>query len=165
MNAVKRPKAAGAERRRFPRVSGTVPVVLESSKGKTVTGLMHNLSPGGMQVRLSSEAADALLAGKGRTGQGQKFSVQARFVLPLRKTRVPITVKTDVVHVFIVDSAPAAARVAVGFRLKRFKDSNSLRRFVMYLEEQMVPLEDYELYLNGPAAARGKTSKTQATPA
>lgn len=126
---------------------------------------MHNLSPGGMQVRLSSEAANALLPAKDPTGQKRLCSVQVRFVLPLRKERVPITVKTDVVHVSIVTAAPAAARVAVGFRLKRFKDSNSLRRFVMYLEEQMVPLEDYELYLNGPAAARARIRKTRPTPA
>ncbi len=143
---------ANAERRQLPRVAITVPVILKRSKGTTLKGLMHNVSPGGMQVRLSTEAAAALLPNKkGEIRANSGCSVHARFLLPLRKERVAIMVKCVVAHVSPVANAPAEARVAIGFRFKRFRDAKSQRRFVLFLEEQMVPPEDYDLYLHGPA--------------
>ncbi len=149
-----------AERRQLPRVAITVPVILKRSKGTTVKGLMHNVSPGGMQVRLSTEAAAALLPKKSEMKTKTVCSVHARFLLPLRNERVAITVKCVVAHVSPVANAPTEARVAIGFRFKRFRNAKNQRLFVLFLEEQMVPPEDYELYLHGPAAPRkGPKSK------
>lgn len=156
---------ADAESRRLPRVAITVPVMLKRSEGTTVTGLMHNVSPGGMQVRLSTEAAAALLPKKSEIKTNSVCSVHARFLLPLRNERVAITVKCVLAHVSPVDGAPTGARIAIGFRFKRFRDTKSLRRFVQFIEEQMVPLEDYELYLYGPVSPRKKPRPTPKTPA
>ncbi|MDH3317143.1 MAG: PilZ domain-containing protein [Gammaproteobacteria bacterium] len=156
---------ANAERRQLPRVAITVPVILKRSKGTTVTGLMHNVSPGGMQVRLSTEGAAALLPKKSEIKTNAGCSVHARFLLPLRNEHVAITVKCVVAHVSPVANAPAGARVAIGFRFKRFRDATCLRRFVLFLEEQMVPPEDYELYLHGPASPRKKPKSKPITTA
>ena len=149
MSSGQRVVSISAERRRFPRVAITVPVQLKRSRCSTVTGLLHNLSPGGMQVRLSAQAAAALLPKRSELKPNVSFSIHASFLIPLKKTRVAIAVKSTVVHVSVVDAAPAAARIAIGFRFERFKNLETLRRFVMFLEEQMVPMEDYELYLYG----------------
>lgn len=160
MSNEKQTLAADAERRRFPRVAITVPVMLTRSDQRAVTGLMHNVSPGGMQVHLGAESAATLLPENGEIGTGEDFSIHARFLVPLRQERVAISVECAVAHV-----SPAEARVAVGFRFKRFEDTKSLRRFVLFIEERLVPVEDYELYLHGPGRSRGKpSSKTTTTP-
>lgn len=154
---------ADAERRRLPRITITVPVMLKRSDKAAVTALMHNVSPGGMQVRLSTKAAAALLPKENEIETNSVFSVHARFLLPLRKERVAITVSCEVVHVSPVDGAPTGARVAIGLRFKRFRNAMSLRRFVLFIEEQMVPPEYYELYLHGPVSPRNKPKSTPTT--
>ncbi len=158
MGTKKRARIINAERRQFPRVAISVPLVLTGAKGQTVNALMHNVSPGGMQVRLGTEAAAALLPKRDEIGNSGVVSVLARFLVPLREERVAISVKCVVAHVSPVDGALAAARIAIGFRFKRFKNKKNLRRFVLFLEEQLVPIEDYEIYLHGHPLQHNKSS-------
>lgn len=165
MSIEKRAPFVATDQRQLPRVTITVPVMLTSSSGQTATGLMHNVSPGGMQVRLSAESAAALLSTRQAMGKSKPCYVRARFLVPLREQRVPISVKCLVAHVSPVLGAPAAARIAIGFSFKRFIDTKNLRRFVLFIEEQLVPMEEYDLYLYGCAQPRiksnSKRSKTE----
>ena len=147
-----------AERRRFPRVAISVPVLLTGARGQTVNALMHSVSPGGMQVRLGAEAAAALLPKRDEIENRRVVFVLARFLVPLREERIAVSVKCAVAHVSPIAGALAAARIAIGFRFKRFKDTKNLRRFVLFLEEQLVPIEDYELYLHGHPPRHNKSS-------
>lgn len=158
MSIGKRAPLVDADRRQLPRVTISVPVILTGSRGQTVTGLMHNVSPGGMQVRLSAGSAAALLPKREEIGSSRAGYVRARFLVPLRRECVPISVKCLVAHVSPVDGAPAAARIAIGFSFKRFIDAKNLRRFVLFIEEQLVPMEDYELYLYGREQPQIKSS-------
>jgi hypothetical protein len=158
MGTKKRARFINAERRQFPRVVISVPVVLTGARGQTVHALMHNVSPGGMQVRLGADASAALLPKRDEIGNSRVVFVLARFLLPLREERVAISVKCAVAHVSPVDGTLAAARIAIGFRFKRFKDTKNLRRFVLFLEEQLVPIEDYELYLHGHSPRQNRSS-------
>ncbi len=158
MSIEKRAPFVDVDRRQLPRITITVPVMLTGSTGRTVSGLMHNVSPGGMQVRLSAESAAALLPKREEIGNSKACYVRARFLVPLRKERVPISVKCLVAHVSAVDGAPEAARIAIGFSFKRFIDTKNLRRFVLFIEEQLVPMEEYELYLYGRGQPHIKSS-------
>ncbi|HSS63740.1 MAG TPA: PilZ domain-containing protein [Gammaproteobacteria bacterium] len=165
MSIVNRAPRSETERRQFPRVAITLPVRLRSSAGQTAAGLMHNVSPGGMQVRLSAESAARLLAAREEIESGGACHFRAQFLVPLRGERVAISVHCIAAHVSRIPGAPAAARTAIGFRFKRFKDIGTLRRFVLFIEEQLVPMEDYELYLHGRALPQRKSSskKNKAT--
>ena len=149
MSTEKRASPAIAERRQFPRVAVTIPVMLTHSDTQAVTGLMHNVSPGGMQVRLSAPSAARLMPKKKEIKRGVHGYFRAQFLVPLRGERFAISVHCAAAHVSPVDGALTAARIAIGFRFKRFKDAKTLRRFVLFIEEQLVPMEDYELYLHG----------------
>lgn len=154
MSIEKRASRVSAERRRFPRVAITVPVKLMCSPTPPVTGLTHDLSPGGMQVRLSAKAAARLMPKGEKIQRGGEAHVRAQFLVPLRGKRHTISVHCVAAHVSPLSGASAVAQVAIGFRFKRFKDAKTLRRFVMFIEEQLVPLEDYELYIHGPPLPR-----------
>lgn len=155
----KRASLADAERRQFPRVAISMPVKLTRSKGQAITGLMQNVSPGGMQVRLSARSAAALLPKNKKPGDSGPGPVHAQFLVPLRQERVAIAVSCLVAHVSPVKGAPAEAQIAIGFRFKRFKDARTLRRFVLFIEEQLVPMEDYELYLHGRTLPQQKRKR------
>lgn len=166
MSIEKRASFVNADRRQLPRVAITMPVALTRAKGQKITGLMQNISPGGMLVRLSDRSAATLLPRKDAVGSDGIVPIHAQFLVPLREARVPISVSCLVAHVSPVDGAPTAARIAVGFRFKQFRDNKTLRRFVAFIEEQLVPMEDYQLYLHGPSLRRpkpegGKNSKTR----
>lgn len=153
----KRGPLADAERRRFPRVAVAIPVKLARSKTQTVSGLIQNISPGGMLVRFSLKSAARLLPEAAKKS-GRGHSYRAQFLVPLRQQHVHISVDCVVAHVSSRDRAPSAARVAIGFRFRCFKDTKTLRRFVLFIEEQLVPLEDYELYLHGRAITKSSGS-------
>ncbi len=156
MSIDKRAAFAGADRRQFPRVAITMPVMLSRLKGQTISGLIQNISPGGMLVRLSAQSAAALLPQRQEKGKPGIGPIHAQFLVPLRQQRIPISVSCIIAHVSPVHGAPEAARIAIGYRFKRFKDQKTLRRFVSFIEEQLVPMEDYQLYLHGPASSRRK---------
>ncbi len=164
MSIEKRAAFASADRRQFPRVAITMPIILSGQKGQAINGLIQNISPGGMLVRLSAQSAAALLPQKKEKGNPGIGPIDARFLVPLKQQRVPVSVSCLIAHVSPVDGAPEAARIAVGFRFKHFRDQRTLRRFVSFIEEQLVPMEDYQLYLHGPALAgrkpRSKRSKS-----
>ncbi len=156
MSIEKRTAFASADRRLFPRVAITMPVMLSGQKGQTINGLIQNISPGGMLVRLSAQSAAVLLPQKNEKDRPDIGPIEAQFLVPLRQQRISISVSCLVAHVTEVDGAPEAARIAIGYRFKRFKDQRTLRRFVSFIEEQLVPMEDYQLYLHGPASSRRK---------
>jgi hypothetical protein len=156
MSVGKRVSPPISERRQFPRVAITIPVMLSRSVTPWVTGLMHNVSPGGMHVRLSPGAAAKLMPKGEKIKLGGEGCFRAQFLVPLRGERFAISVNCVAAHVSLVDGAMMAARVAIGFRFKRFKDAKTLRRFVLFIEEQLVPMEDYELYLHGSALPRAE---------
>ncbi len=163
MSIEKRAAFASADRRQFPRVAITMPVMLSGQEEQTIKGLIQNISPGGMLVRLSAQSAAALLPQRKVKGNPGTGPIEAQFLVLLRQQRVPISVSCLIAHVTEVDGAPEAARIAIGCRFKRFKDQKTLRRFVSFIEEQLVPMEDYQLYLHGPALSgrkpRSKKSK------
>ena len=149
MSIEKRAAFASADRRQLPRVAITMPVVLSRQKGQTINGLIQNISPGGMLVRMSAQSAAALLPQKKEKDGSGTGPIDAQFLVPLRQQHVPISVSCLIAHVSPVDRAPEAARIAIGYRFQRFKDERTLRRFVSFIEEQLVPMEDYQLYLHG----------------
>ena len=157
MSIEKQAPFASADRRQFPRIAITIPVMLSRQKGQTINGLIQNISPGGMLVRMSAQSAATLLPQRQEKGKPGVAPIDAQFLVPLRQRQVPISVSCLIAHVSPVHGAPEAARIAIGYRFKRFKDQNTLRRFVSFIEEQLVPMEDYQLYLHGPAPSRRKS--------
>lgn len=147
-----------ADRRQFPRVAITIPVKLMRSATPPVTGLTHDLSPGGMQVRLSAKAAARLMPKGKEIQRGGEAHIRAQFLVPLRGKRYTISVHCVAAHVSPLNGASAVAQVAIGFHFKRFKDAETQRRFVLFVEEQLVPVEEYDLYLRGLPPLRDEAS-------
>jgi c-di-GMP-binding flagellar brake protein YcgR len=146
------------ERRQFPRVAITIPVKLSRGAAPPVTGLTHDVSPGGMQVRLSAKAAAMLMPKGEKTQRDGKSRLQAQFLVPLRGKRYAISVQCVAAHVSALEGASAVAQVAIGFRFKHFKDAKTQQRFVRFIEEQLVPVEDYDLYLRGRTPPQDEAS-------
>lgn len=142
--------AGPSDRRQYPRIEITVPVILKRGSAPAVTALMHNISPGGMQVRVSADAS-ASLEVDAPEDRKSAAPLRASFLLPLRGKRKSVAVDCEVRHVSRVRGAPAGAEMAVGLRFHDFTDTKYLRRFVRFIEEQMVPPEDIQVYLHGPS--------------
>lgn len=150
------------DRRQFPRIATVLPVVIKTRWGKTINAHMFNISPGGLQIRCGKRTAEKIRKEAIESSSKKSMSVVTHFLLPLHSGRELVIAKCRVKHVSIVKGAAPEAEVALGLEFSRFKSVKYLKRFVRYIEEQLVPLEDYALYCEGAqrsarASARKKT--------
>lgn len=150
-------RASARDRRQLPRIDIELPATLELDNGDCVGVRVFNISPEGMQVRCSRPLAASLCPAKRWTADGAP-SLRARFRLPLRGTTVPLEVRCRIRHLNLLPKAPPDAEVAIGLEFRRFQSDGHLRRFVAFIEQQLVPAEDYDVYLRG----RGSRAKENA---
>ena len=120
---------------------------------------MFNVSPGGMQVRCDRDTASRLCPENSLSKKGVSLPVDGHLLLPTHLGRVPVRVKCLIVHTALVTGAPAETEVAIGVKFQEFRDRQSLRQFMTFIEEQLVPAEDFEVYVGGQKARASEAPK------
>ncbi len=155
----KRGSARSRRRRQYPRIAISLPVTLRQGDNPGVGVEMFNISPGGMQVRCHRDTATRLCPADSFSQMDLALPVDAHLFLPIHFGRVPVRVKCLIVHVSLVTGAPPETEVAIGVKFQVFRDRQSFRHFIRFIEEQLVPLEDFEVYVGGPKARASKAPK------
>jgi hypothetical protein len=157
MNTKRGSVPRGHRQRQYPRIAISLPVVLRQGDNPGVAVEMFNISPGGMQVRCHRETATRLCAANSFSEKGAPLPGDAHLFLPIHSGRVPVRVKCLIAHISLVPGACPEEEVAIGVKFQVFRDRQSLRHFMAFIEEQLVPLEDFEVYVGGPKAAASQT--------
>ncbi len=157
MNNKRGGASSGGRQRQYPRIAISLPVVLRQGETTAVAVQMVNISPGGMQVRCNRETASRLCPADSFSQKDVSLPVAGHLLLPTHLGRVPVRVRCLIVHVSLVTGAAAETEVAIGVKFRVFRDRRSLRHFVRFIEEQLVPLEDFEVYVGGPKARAPET--------
>ena len=136
-------------RRQFPRIKVLLSVLLKPAAGDPLKASTYNLSPGGAQIRCSRELAARLCPGGRFSPGGKGPTLAARFMVPLHAGPVPVEVMCRLVHLNPLSRPKPGAEVALGLKFLRFAGQGHLRHFMRFVEEQLVPAEDFEVYVRG----------------
>ena len=150
----KRTTSPARNRRQFPRIAIVLPVVLQLNNGDSVNVRTFDISPGGMQIRCSRAVAAKLCPTNNFIPRQKAPLFLARLLLPLHSGRVPVEARCCTMHVHLLQGAAPDAEVIIGLEFRGFRSQKYLRRFIWFIEEHLVPIEDFEVFVHG----EGKSS-------
>ncbi len=119
------------EKRKYPRIIVDCPATLFFSEDQETEVLIHDICPGGIQVRCDKKTAHILKSEKDKA----TYDFGMTFILPLEGERIKITVRCRLVYMIKIDEAI----FATGMQFTSMDNANrkTLKRFI---ESSMEPL-------------------------
>lgn len=152
------PGSSASDRRQLPRIDIILPAALRLKDGGTANVRVFNISREGLQIRCTRAVAARLCPSKRLTDRREMPLMQLRFLVPLLGGRTPVEVRCRMRHLNLLPEAPPETEVAIGLEFRRFPSEKYLQRFIAFIEEQLVPVEDYEVYLRGQGPSGGQAT-------
>ncbi len=118
------------DKRAYPRVHLTRPMVLEDGHGTRVKATLRDTTPRGLKAVCDRKSAQALIPREKRGQDRQTLRLTARFKLPNGADLARIEVECRVAHLSII---PDEGLVAIGLSFLSFKGESgkALRRFLV----------------------------------
>ncbi len=124
------------EQRKYPRLRLDVPVIILCVGQQLIEGHIYDISPDGLQIRCSREAALAINPGAKQITVQDKIMVNVIFSLPSNTGNDQIKVISNVYY-FTLTHDGSNEDVAFGLKFKKFDETGGkyVENFIMHALE------------------------------
>ncbi len=126
------------EQRKYPRLKLDVPVIILCVGQQLIEGHIYDISPDGLQIRCSREAALAINPGAKKITAQDKIMVNVIFSLPSNTGNEQIKVISNVYY-FMLTLDGSNEDVAFGLKFKKF-DGTCGRYVERFIEHALEPV-------------------------
>lgn len=121
------------EQRRHPRIPLTDHATLHTAAGASITAEVVNISPDGLQLRCTMEAARVLRAGSGRGGAAPPTaSLDLTLPLPTGTGDATFSTRCELLYLTTVDSEP---RCVFGLRFGALEAADERRLYAFFADQ------------------------------